>query len=143
MVRSALILHEALGLAIEELYGERAAEVALPLARHFEGPACAEDHNLSAGCRRRGCQLYANVEAVAHYRKALALAEREQVAMEIRFSLYTRLGKILELDSHSTRPWPLFNHGNVARQSDDQAMRLSAKMSQAAIHAAPYPGPKP
>ena len=135
-------LHEALGLALEQLYGERAAEVALQLARHFEAaglPAKTITYLQAAG--DAAAQLYAGVEAAAHYYKALALAEQEQVAVEIRFALYTRLGNILELDSQFDQALAIYSAMEaLAHEHNDEPMRLSALTSQAAIHAAPYPG---
>jgi tetratricopeptide (TPR) repeat protein len=67
-------LHEAVGLAIEECYPQRLAEHAPILAHHFARSARADkaiQYSLLAG--DRAANLFANVEAAAHYDDALAL----------------------------------------------------------------------
>jgi tetratricopeptide (TPR) repeat protein len=100
-------LHQAVGTALEMLYEEGAGAiegVALQLARHFQAAGMAEKagaYLLEAGERAR--RLYANQEAVDHYRRALALLQdappdrpgrgrRREMKAQIRESL----GDVLE-----------------------------------------------
>jgi predicted ATPase/DNA-binding SARP family transcriptional activator len=67
-------LHEAVGMALEALYGDRVVEIAIPLARHFQEAGIAEKavrYLLAAGeiARRRS----ANAEAIVHLNQALEL----------------------------------------------------------------------
>ena len=67
-------LHEAIGKALERLYGEQAGEVAVHLARHFaeSGDSVKAIRYLQeAGERAR--RVSANAEAVVHLRRALLL----------------------------------------------------------------------
>jgi predicted ATPase len=67
-------LHEAMGTALEALHGERAVEMAVPLARHFEEAGMtlkASEYLLQAG--DRAARLFANQEAIAHYRRGIEL----------------------------------------------------------------------
>ncbi len=67
-------LHNAVGLALERLYGDRAEQVAVRLARHFEEAAVirpAVEYLRQAGDQAR--RVYANEEAQRHYRRALVL----------------------------------------------------------------------
>lgn len=69
-------LHEEAGLAIEELYPERLAENAPILSYHYACSARADKavrFALLAG--ERAANLYANTEASAYFRDALALAK--------------------------------------------------------------------
>jgi tetratricopeptide (TPR) repeat protein len=69
-------LHEAAGKELEALYGEKAGQVAVQLAYHFEAAglaARAVDYLLQAG--RRAFRLSANEEALAHFTRGLALLE--------------------------------------------------------------------
>jgi tetratricopeptide (TPR) repeat protein len=72
-------LHQAVGTALEMLYEEDAeaiAAVALQLARHFQEAGIAQKavaYLRQAG--ERAQRLYANQEAVEHFRRALALLE--------------------------------------------------------------------
>jgi DNA-binding SARP family transcriptional activator/predicted ATPase len=67
-------LHQATGEALEELYGTRAGEVAVQLARHFEEAGLAEravEHLSHAGAE--AVRVSANQEAIELYNRALAL----------------------------------------------------------------------
>ena len=67
-------LHEAVGDALEALYGERAGEAAPQLARHFEQAGIMERavaYLLQAGTM--AMNLSAHQEAIAHLRRGLAL----------------------------------------------------------------------
>ena len=67
-------LHEEVGGALEELYGDRAGEIAVVLARHFAEAGAlrkAAEHFGRAG--HRANELSAHVEAAGHYQAALKL----------------------------------------------------------------------
>ncbi|MBP1610046.1 MAG: transcriptional activator protein, partial [Acidobacteria bacterium] len=69
-------LHEAMGNALEVLYGEQSHIIALQLARHFEisgliTPAVKYLHLAGDNATR----LYANAEAIHHYHHALDLLQ--------------------------------------------------------------------
>lgn len=69
-------LHDAVGNALEELYGKQAEEVAVQLARHFREAEVVEkavDYLHRAGLR--AVRLSANEEAIAHFTGALELVE--------------------------------------------------------------------
>jgi DNA-binding SARP family transcriptional activator/predicted ATPase len=69
-----MYLHEAVGTALEALYGSEAREIAIPLARHFQQAGIAEkaiEYLLAAGEQAR--QSSANVEAIAHLNQALEI----------------------------------------------------------------------
>ncbi len=92
-------LHEKVGTVLEALYGERAAEISIQLARHFEQAGLAEkaiDYLRQAG-ETAGRQS-ANDEAIAHLTKALELLEAlppspERELRELGFR--TTLGPLL------------------------------------------------
>jgi len=69
-------LHEAVGSALEELYGERTGEIAVHLARHFQEAGITEkavDYLHQAG--KRAVRLSAHQEAIAHFNRGLRLLE--------------------------------------------------------------------
>jgi DNA-binding SARP family transcriptional activator len=82
-------LHEAMGNTLETLHGEQAGELAVPLARHFEAAgmtAKAVDYLLQAG--NKAVYLFANDEAIAHYRRGIELVRTladtpQRVQMEL------------------------------------------------------------
>jgi DNA-binding SARP family transcriptional activator len=67
-------LHEAMGNTLETLHGEQASGLAVPLARHFQAAGMtvkAVGYLLEAG--NRAVYLFANDEAIAHYRRGIEL----------------------------------------------------------------------
>jgi adenylate cyclase len=67
-------LHDAVGSALEELYGDRAEDIAVQLARHFQAAGVAEkavDYLYRAG--QKAVRVSANEEAIAHFNNALEL----------------------------------------------------------------------
>ncbi len=92
-------LHEAVGNALETLYGEQAVEIALPLAFHFESAGMREKaarYLLQAG--QQAVHLCANEEALAHFRKGLALLgslpetqDRDRLELQLQLAQGTPL----------------------------------------------------
>jgi len=86
-------LHEVVGTALEILYGEQSAEIAVQLVRHFQEAglvAKAVDYLQKAG--NKAVRLSANEEAISHFSKGLELLKTlpdspERVQQEIAFLL--------------------------------------------------------
>jgi DNA-binding SARP family transcriptional activator len=100
-------LHQAVGSALEALYGgheEDIAAIAPRLARHFQQAGIAEkavEYLYQAGVRAQ--RLYANEESAAHFRRALALLDEspahlfgEGWRLEMVTQLCESLGDVLE-----------------------------------------------
>jgi len=76
-------IHGRVGSALERLHGDRAGEIALELARHFQHaglPERAAHYLCQAGEQAKGSAAYP--EAVAHYRKAVALLHTSPASPE-------------------------------------------------------------
>jgi predicted ATPase len=88
-------LHEDIGNALEALYGDQTAEIAIQLGRHFEEAGLVEKavkYLRLAG--ERAMRVSANTEAIGHLSKALALlqilpatAERDQLELPLQMDL--------------------------------------------------------
>ena len=88
-------LHQAVGTALESLHGEKGSKLAVPLALHFEEAGMtvkAVEYLLQAG--NRAARLFANNEAIAHYRHGIGLVEtmddtpqREQLELTLLLAL--------------------------------------------------------
>ncbi len=88
-------MHEAVGLALEALYGEQAGENAITLAHHFELAAMPEKaaaYLLRAG--KKAVILLANESAIAHFQKGLELLKaappapaRDLLELELQMAL--------------------------------------------------------
>ncbi|UCC83804.1 MAG: protein kinase [Gemmatimonadota bacterium] len=69
-------LHDAVGTALEELYGDQTDDIAVQLARHFREAGVVEkavDYLQRAG--QQAVRLSANEEAIAHFSNALKLID--------------------------------------------------------------------
>ncbi|UCC89663.1 MAG: AAA family ATPase, partial [Anaerolineales bacterium] len=74
------LLHEAVGNALESLYGEVVAEVPVRLARHFQAAGLltkAADYLFLAG--KRAARMSASQEAIAHFSRALDLTPADDL----------------------------------------------------------------
>ncbi len=91
-------LHRTIGLAIEELYADRLAELYETLAHHFERAEewerALEYHERAAV---KAADTFANLAVIAHGRRALAIAERlgDDVPAARRQGLEVLLGAAL------------------------------------------------
>ncbi len=138
-------LHEAVGNALEQLYGDHSGEIAVQLAHHFEaaGRAAKAIHYLRmAG--DTAARVYAHAEAGDHYRRGLALAReqaasgREQIPLEVLAHLFTQLGRMLELESRWQEAVAIYEEmARWATQYGDQEMLLTAQMAQILPYAIP------
>ncbi len=76
-------LHEEVGRILEEIYGNKAEDISVHLARHFQEAGIAEKAvNYLHKAGNKAVHLSANDEAIAHYKKALALVRTLQETPE-------------------------------------------------------------
>ena len=76
-------LHESMGKALEAIYGDQTHVIASQLARHYEIAGMitkAVTYLYSAG--DQAIRLYANAEAISHYRRALNLLQTLETTPE-------------------------------------------------------------
>jgi tetratricopeptide (TPR) repeat protein/transcriptional regulator with XRE-family HTH domain len=129
-------LHEAVGREMEQLYAGEADSVALPLARHFM--MAGDDAGAMAYFAVAGdvaAAAYANVEAIAHYQRAIEIARRSSVASSTATHLYTRLGRVFELSSQFEDALAVYEElHDLARRRGDKTMALSATAAQSTIY---------
>lgn len=137
-----LYLHEDVAYALEELYQvepEALAAAAPRLALHFQEAGVLD--KARAYLEQAGdaaARVYANTEAVAHYRQALDLAREVDVNGEELTSLYIRLGRALELNSEYDRVLATYEEmEKVARQREDDRMALASLIARVTIRAVP------
>ncbi|MEP7198734.1 MAG: adenylate/guanylate cyclase domain-containing protein, partial [Chloroflexota bacterium] len=91
-------LHKLIGETVEAQFPERLDELAATLAHHFEK---AESHDkalaylIHAG--QRAARIYANSEAIATYRRALAIADHAKADCAMRLPAHEGLGDVYGL----------------------------------------------
>jgi tetratricopeptide (TPR) repeat protein len=92
------LLHGEIAAALEELYGDQTAEIAVHLAHHYDEAGRAEkavEYSLRAGDQAH--RAYANEEASAYFRRALELLDEPALARsrkDWRVEALRRLGQI-------------------------------------------------
>jgi tetratricopeptide (TPR) repeat protein len=119
--------HEALGNALERLYGENTSAVSVELARHFETavvPHKAQYYLEQAGDKAR--QAIALDQARDYYRAALGYLENDDI--EARAKLLQKLAETLWILSQVPEARQLFEEALVLR------MRLEDGEGMGAIH---------
>jgi predicted ATPase len=150
-------LHEDIGLVLEELYGEQAAEIAIQLAHHFQEAAMTEEarHYLHKAGEQAAAR-YANEEALRYLDRALELAPAQdpEGRLELllsRDSIHNRLGQrdlqrsdlaemeslIPQLDSVAAPLWQArtaLRQAHLASQTDEHAVTI--ELAQKAIELA-------
>ena len=90
-------IHGAVGQALEQLYPDRSLEFAPLLAHHFDEAQQldkASHYYIAAG--KEAAVLHANEQALAYFRRSLAIAREQEAGTELIIDLYQRLGRVLE-----------------------------------------------
>jgi tetratricopeptide (TPR) repeat protein len=131
--------HRQVGEAMERLYQEGVREHAAELAHHFaEGHDDARAMRYSAMAGEEAARVFANAEAVQHYRRALTLAEKVTSSSEGLTDLYTRLGRVLELDGQFERALATYEEmESLAQERDDPAMEMMSLLARVTVQAVP------
>jgi DNA-binding SARP family transcriptional activator len=124
-------LHQALGTALEALYGGEAGEistVAPQLARHFEAAGITEKTVVylhQAG--ERAQRLYANAEAIEYFQRALVVLEDARLdgsqrkwRREMATRLHENLGDVLEWTGEHDRARAAYQEALAHVSEDDQ-----------------------
>ncbi len=139
LLRRRRELHRSVGQTLEDLYPDQLGELAPRLAHHFaEGdvPEKAFVYLLMAG--DSAARLFANIEALDHYTRALDLIERAGPGTPELEALYSGRGRALELLSRYEDSLENYEAMlRLARDRNDKRLELAAKMAQATIHSIP------
>ncbi|MBA3534059.1 MAG: hypothetical protein H0T73_19230, partial [Ardenticatenales bacterium] len=130
-------LHRAVGETLEHLYPERQEELAPQLGYHFqraEEPERALRYFSLAG--DLAFQRHALAEAVMLYQEALTIA-RHQADTPLQ-SLYTRLGRALEMYGHYEKASELYEEmGQLAKKRGNRSLELCSLTLHGTILTAP------
>lgn len=134
------VLHRWVGESLESLASSQLDEVAPVLAWHFS--EAGEDRRALhyftlAGDAAQA--VYANVEALAHYTRALDLAKRLADPEQLAY-LCVRRGRALELSNRNAEALVHYEAmGALAQARGDPALELLALIGQAVLRAIPNP----
>jgi adenylate cyclase len=126
-----ICLHEDVGTALESLYGMRADQVAVPLARHFVeagiGDKAARYLRLAG---EQAAARYANAEAVDYFGRALEFTPEKEITG--RYALLLAREKIYDVQGERmAQAQDLAALGELAEMLDDDRRRAEVSLRQA------------
>jgi len=131
--------HQKTGEAILKLYPDRVEEFSSLLGHHFYQ---ARDPRALPYFKADGdtaLQLYANLEAINYYTKAIEIANwQDDLALSEQADIYFKLGRAFELNSQFD--FALENYKKLEKLAIEQAdeqIELSALIAQAQIYSVP------
>jgi tetratricopeptide (TPR) repeat protein len=143
-------LHRAVGEILEQraLAADHKAmpsEIYPLLALHFaEAGDAARGQRYFMLAGEAAAAAYANMEAAAHFRRALEIAEQAGASSADLIQLHTRLGRVYELGGNYDAALAAYAQLEVkGDQRGDQAMVLAAITLQAVVRALPSAGIDP
>jgi predicted ATPase/class 3 adenylate cyclase len=132
-------LHRRVGQTLEGLFPDQLGQLAPQLAFHFAEGELREkafDYYLMAG--DTAARLFANVEALDHYTRAMDIVEHIDPGYQKLAALYSGRGRALELLSRYEDSLENYKAMlRLAQDRDDKQLELAAKMAQATILSIP------
>ncbi len=135
------VFHQRVGQALEALFPDRLDEFAPLLAVHFAEAGQAElaaHYYILAG--DMAFRLYANVEATAHYSRALSFVDQLDAGGQTLIHLYDQRGRAMDLQSdHQGAIGNYEEMIAVARDRGDEALELAGLNGLATVLATVNP----
>ena len=131
--------HRRVAEAILQLFPDRIDEFSTLLGHHFynaRDPRAFQYFQMNGDTAYR---LYANVEAINYYGKAIEVAKwQENLQVEQVTELYIRRGRAYELDSQFRNALNCYEElEQMARKSGDKQVELKALIAQAQVYSLP------
>ena len=143
LIRQRRRYHRRVAEAFEALYADRLTDEAPQLAYHFhEGRDWAKAIHYFALAGDAAARLYANAEAIDHYRKALDLALANPAAIEeaTLANLVRRLGRVYEVAGSFDDALRLYTMlEKLGEERGSATLELEGLMPQAALYLTPTP----
>jgi predicted ATPase len=134
-------LHQAVGTALEALYGEGTNEIALQLARHFQQAGIADkavDYMRQAG--ERALRMSAHQEAIAHFTRGLELLETlPETSERLRQELALQVG--LGVSLQATRGYGVAEVGHAYARAEELCRQASSRGLARGVEGMPGPFP--
>jgi predicted ATPase len=140
-------IHARVAQTYEELYVDRLDEYAAPLAQHYaEAGDKVKTLEYSMRAGDVAARVYANIEAIMHYTRAIEIARRGVETPQSNDAslqeLYLKRGRTFEhCGQHSQALANYQEMEALARERSDRAMELAALMARATLHANTFAKP--
>jgi class 3 adenylate cyclase/tetratricopeptide (TPR) repeat protein len=131
-------LHLRVGEALAALFVDRAEEFADRIGHHFAEAGDPRAVGYLKTAADRSLRLYALEDAIAHYRRALALVRSDAEDARVVTGIHLRYGRALELRGDFAEALALYQElERVGRERADPAMEGEALSAQIVIHTNP------
>lgn len=127
-------LHRAVAEWYIQNNPEQIVDIAPMLARHFEqaGDHRAQEYYTLSG--NEAYRLYATAEAIDHFTHALHVAHQHDAKEEQLTYLYTRLGRLLEIQAEYEKVLDIYHEmEQLAEERNNREMKMMAVMSLASL----------
>jgi len=139
LLRNRKEFHRKVGEALDEIYGDRILEFASVIGHHFyraQDPRALKYYRIEGDT---AFQLYANVEAIGYYSKAIdAALWADKPDMEQFIYLFICRGRAYELNSQFVEAIENYQEmEGLARKANDVSAELTALIAQAQIRSIP------
>jgi len=133
--------HLEVGQTIEKQFPDRLSEFVVALGHHFgqaQEYGQAYHYYSLAGCN--AARLFANADAVTYYSRALAYAGKLDLGSPEIAGLYTRLGRVYELNNQYDEALANYQElAELAQERQDPAFRLASLVACATLYATRTP----
>jgi tetratricopeptide (TPR) repeat protein len=142
LLRQRRVYHRRVGETMESLFPDRQEEFAGALASHFfqaqDFQRALQYYSLAGDVSYR---LFAITEAIDHYGMAIDCAAKvDVVTSEQLVHLYTRMGRVYELDNRFDEALDIYRTMvEMAEERDDKALRLASLTAQCIVRATGTP----
>jgi MalT-like TPR region len=139
LVKKRREFHRFVAQAYERLYAERLDEFATRLAHHYsEVGDDAKTLEYATLAADQAARVYANVEALAYYTQALALAQRRGDNPAQLIQLFSKRGRIFELMGKYEQALANYDEmETLAYVRGDRSLELESLMRRAIIRSTP------
>ena len=141
LIRQRRRYHRRVAEAFEALYADRLTDEAPQLAYHFyEGRDWAKAIHYYSLAGDAAARLYANAEAIEHYRKALDLAlANPAVAGDVTLvDLHQKLGRVYEVGGQFDEALAAYKRlESLGRERRNQTLELEGILPQIVLHVTP------
>jgi class 3 adenylate cyclase/tetratricopeptide (TPR) repeat protein len=141
LLRQRRRYHRRVAEAIESLFADRLTDEAPQLAYHFyEGRDWAKALHYYGLAGESAARLYANSEAIEHYRKALeiALANPAAVDDDTLVQLFHNLGRVYKVAGHYEEALGTYKRlENLGHDRGNPTLELEGVLPQIVIHVTP------
>jgi predicted ATPase/class 3 adenylate cyclase len=141
LLKQRRVYHHQVGQALEALYPDRWEEMAGTLAEHyFQAREFANALHYYTLAGDAAFRLYATLEALEYYERAIQCTEKMAASSEQLLHLYNQRGRAFELDSQFDQALENYQQmSRLAEENGDEQLQLASLTAQCILRATQTP----